>query len=267
MNDNTTAASGSLRFDPQASEYDDRTGLPNGIPQQIAQCIAVETQAKSSTSLLELAAGTGELGVELTEHFQYEALEGSVGMLNEFRLRLDKHSTNAELHLADVNQTWPIADGSQDIIFIARAAHLFQQQHLLNELSRCGNETSLLMLARVNKGKNSVANILRKQLHLYLSDANYQPKQGQRVHQQLLAQLDPNHWSFTAAQWFIETSPAKIIQSWRSKPGLAGIMLKTPEQDKILDQLEHFAAARFEDLQSVIREPRVYQIGCARIHC
>lgn len=272
-----TRASGSRRFDPDAPDYDQRTGIPNAAAQQVASAIvdawrqhnptfdAGETTAQASRiEILELAAGTGELGQYLSQLGRYTALEGSRGMFEQAQQR--HYAAGSQLQLWDVNQDWPLADDSQDIIFIARAAHLLDPAHLHKELLRCGRRNSLLILGRVEKDPNSPARRLRHLLHHLLRQQGLQPRRGERTQQDLPAQLDAQSWQIEAAHWTVQEQAAGALAAWRSKPGLAGLDIPAEQQADLLRQLEQQAVTELGDLHQTYQGTRRFLLQLARIH-
>lgn len=273
----STHASGSRRFDPDAPDYDQRTGIPSTVTQQVAKAIveawrqhnpsleAGETTDQSSRiQILELAAGTGELGQYLSQLGRYTALEGSRGMLEQAQQR--HYAAHSQLHLWDVNQDWPLADDSQDIIFISRAAHLLDPAHLHKELVRCGRKNSLLILGRVEKDPNSPARRLRHLLHQLLRQQGLQPRRGDRTQQELPAQLDAQSWRIEAAHWMVQEQAAEALAAWRNKPGLAGLDIPAQQQADLLLQLEQQAVAELGDLYQIYHGTRRFLLQLARIH-
>jgi ubiquinone/menaquinone biosynthesis C-methylase UbiE len=266
------SADTSRRFDTHAEVYDARVGVPESaltqVAQKIIQCLAAKPENKPN--LLEIAPGTGELAQFLFPLCHYHGLEGSQGMLAQLHLRLgalaSTHVESSPAELADANQTWPVADASQDAIVIARAAHLLERDHLIKEVRRCCREHSaFLILGRVQKAPDSVAAQLRRMLHQRLHEHGHQPRRGGKIHQQLAASIDENYRTLSAACWQVSESPLQVLNTWRDKTGLGGVVLNAREHVKILDQLEQQCKEHFGDIEKKQHSGREYQLLCAAI--
>jgi ubiquinone/menaquinone biosynthesis C-methylase UbiE len=271
--DATASAQSSQRFDPDAKIYDARVGVPEAALIQVSQTIiqCCQTVSNQPPCLLEIASGTGELAQCLSPHCHYHGLEGSQAMFSQLQQRFDTFNRAPDqafkAELADANQTWPVADASQDAIVIARAAHLLERDHLIKEVHRCSREHSaFLILGRVQKAPDSVAAQLRRMLHQLLHEHGHQPRRGGKIHQQLAASIDKNYRTLSAACWQVSESPLQVLNTWRDKTGLGGVVLNAREHVKILDQLEQQCKEHFGDIEKKQHSGREYQLLCAAIN-
>ena len=75
--------------------------------------------------LLEIGAGTGEIGFEIARlHGRYVGLDLSLPMLRVFRGHQVGLSAPLALIVGDADRTWPITDQSVQAIFGSRSLHL-----------------------------------------------------------------------------------------------------------------------------------------------
>ena len=69
----------------QASRYDARVGLPESVSAAVARAIVEQANAGADDLVLELGAGTGEIGVHLARlPVRYVGLDSSPAMLDLF---------------------------------------------------------------------------------------------------------------------------------------------------------------------------------------
>src|SRR6478609_9154678 len=73
-------------FDDQALHYDERAGLPSDVGDLVARSIVRHAGAGPSDLVLELGAGTGEIGAHLARlPVRYVGVDSSATMLERFR--------------------------------------------------------------------------------------------------------------------------------------------------------------------------------------
>ena len=76
-------------FDQQAHAFDSRTGLTDPVAQAVAETVCSLAGTNQSGQILELGAGTGEIGVHLAARSRgYIGVDESQGMLKQFENRL-----------------------------------------------------------------------------------------------------------------------------------------------------------------------------------
>src|SRR5262245_53422400 len=101
-----------MSFDEQASSFDDRAGLPDSVAQDVAAAVLSIGGLGPADTLVEVGAGSGEIGCHFVRSVSYVGFDVSDGMLTAFRDRLHAKSHTARLAVADGDETWPVADGS-----------------------------------------------------------------------------------------------------------------------------------------------------------
>ena len=97
-------------FDDQAPHYDGRAGLPSEVGDSVARSIIQQANVGTGDLVVELGAGTGEIGVHLARlPIKYVGLDSSAPMLQQFREKAAE--ARLSLILADCNLAWPLDDG------------------------------------------------------------------------------------------------------------------------------------------------------------
>src|SRR3982751_6441596 len=123
-------------FDTQAAGFDERVGLPVDVCREIARKVIEHGEVAPDDLLLEIGAGTGQIGVWLGALARYVGLDLSAGMLLEFARRLTGSEATGALIQADANLAWPVADGMTRAIFGSRVLHLLNPQRVADQAMR-----------------------------------------------------------------------------------------------------------------------------------
>ena len=247
------------RFEAQAAEYDARKGLPEGSCPEIARAVARLCGAEPGCTLVELGAGTGQLGVCFAAlGLRYTGLELSGAMLEKFEERLSDAGAGIELHRSDVNGCWPVLDASTDVIFSSRALHLFDLQHVANQARRVarGAQTTFVV-GRIERDRESLRSVLRREMRRRLRAHGVEPNDGPGRQRDMLDMLlaggERRLGPALCAHWSVELSAADVLDAWRRKPALGGATVATETKAAVLLELEGFAVSRFGSLEA--REP------------
>ena len=117
-------------FDTQAAGFDERAGLPANVCREIARKVIELGEVAPEDLLLEIGAGTGQIGQWLGSRARYIGLDLSAGMLLEFARRSTGSAATGALIQADANMAWPVADGMTRAIFGSRVLHLLNPQRV-----------------------------------------------------------------------------------------------------------------------------------------
>lgn len=208
--------------------------------------------------MLELGAGTGELGVGIADQVQrYVAIEASAEMAKIWRQRFaGSQLSDGALFEQDADRPWPVADRSVDIVFASRAAHWLDRDHVRREFMRVAKPHGVLLLGRVVRDVEHPQPRLRAWMHAELRALGYKPKDGPRQGSELLERLVqaspsaswlPEQWLLS---WPFEARLADILERWRRKPGLAGVELPDAERQALLDRVARRAEAELGALDS-----------------
>lgn len=260
-----------IRFDDQAESFDQRAGLPQQACREIALRLSELTALETGDLLLDIGAGTGEIGAEIARlRTRYASLDLSLPMLRVFQRRLDGMPAPASLIVADANAGWPIADGCVRAIFGSRSFHLLSTDHLIQEALRVRSRRgALLVIGRVRRDSQAVKATMRREM-LRLLGANAPGSNTGEGRSRLLIEalvargavaLDP----LVAARWTATHSAADSLNSWRSKPGLGGTSVPEPLKNEILSKLEKWAREAFQDLDLRVQSAEHYVLEGVRL--
>src|SRR6267143_6066469 len=139
-------------FDGQAGFFEKRAGLPEDCCRDIANAVVEIGETGPADLLVEVGAGTGQLGRWFGPTLRYIGLDLSAGMLNEFSRYRDNDPASRLLIQADANASWPLADGVVRVLFSSRTMHLLDQEHVAREFLRVSSSAgATLILGRVER--------------------------------------------------------------------------------------------------------------------
>jgi len=244
------------RFDREAATYDSRAGIPVEKRSEIVQSLAKLSGLVAGDVLLELGAGTGQLGACFPAlGLQYVGLDASAPMLEVFERHRPQGEPSVQLIEVDVDADWPVRSASVRAVFSSRAVHLFGLEHVVTETLRVAlGPGATFTLGRVQRDEHSIRNVLRREMRAMLVARGFVPRDGDRGQRRMLeafrargaAPLGP----IAAASWPVRSSATTVLDAWRAKPGLGGC--EPPESSKaaILADLEDWAVARFGSLDA-----------------
>ena len=157
------------RFDAQARGFDMRAGLPAGAARAVARAVLEIAAVGPDDLLVELGAGTGEIGQHLIESVSYVGVDRSGAMLELFREKLvSVDDTRVRLFCMDANRPWPVGDASAAVVFASRVTHLLDAEHLIAELQRVCRSGGHFLVGRVIRDPDGVKSRLRRQRRLML---------------------------------------------------------------------------------------------------
>ena len=254
-------------FDAQASHYDARVGLPEAVSAAVARAIVEQANAGADDLVVELGAGTGEIGLHLSRlPVRYVGLDSSQAMLDVFRA---KAGLGSSLIVADCNQPWPLPDGSAAAVFASRVIHLLAPEHITRETVRIGRSGGVLMLGRVRREPDSIKERLRRQRQTLLVEAGITPRQGEagtrRVIDGVVALGGASLGRQIVAEWTAETTPAQVIAGWKTLSRMGSVTVDAGTRDPILDALRDWGRAAFGDLDRPEAFRERYAIDAVRL--
>jgi SAM-dependent methyltransferase len=241
------------RFDHQAASYDTRSGIPVERRSEIVRALANLAGLAPGDLVLELGAGTGQLGACFPElGVQYVGLDNSAPMLAVFELRRPS-GVPMRLVRADADAEWPVPSASVRAVFSSRAVHLFGLEHVVEETLRVAHAGgAAFVLGRVQRDESSVPSLLRREVRALLAARGFALRDGERGQRRVLdafrargaAPLGP----IAAARWSVRSSASAVLDAWREKPGLGGCEPSAETKAAVLAELSEWAAARFGSL-------------------
>lgn len=203
----------STSFDSQAAIFDQRVGLPEKTCREIVQAILSLAQIQPNDLILEIGAGTGQIGQWLVqESVRYLGLDISEKMLDKFRERLTSKQDKWTLIQADGNKRWPIKDNTIRVIFSSRTLHLIDIKHIVSESFRVAHpQGAVLLIGSVQRQEESVKARMKNQMHYLLQQHGFQGRQKKQSHRELLElccqrgaqEIKP----LVVSRWWVSSSP------------------------------------------------------------
>ena len=258
-------------FDRQAMAYDCRTGLSEETCRQIAEAILNISKARSGDLVVEVGAGTGQIGQwfrHLARNICYLGFDLSEAMLAQFRQRSLEEGTNFTLLQADGNQPWPVEDGAARVIFASRSLHLLDRDRVVEECLRIArSDDALLFVGSIERQENSVKTRMKRQMRHLLQQKGFAGREKHRdrlieLFRQQGCQVDPPQ---AIAQWQVSHTPRQSLESWQNKDGLAGIDPPIAIKQDILNELQTWAESTFDNLDLPIASKETYLLQAIRI--
>ncbi len=237
-------------FDDQAAAFERRAGLPAAVLASVTSAILTATGARADDVLLELGAGTGQVGAGLaTGAVRYVGLDVSLPMLREFR---DKSPHRSLLVHADANVPWPIASNSVRAMFFARSLHLLSAEVVARETARVNAGGLRVVVGGVTREDGSWRDGMRARMRDVLAREGYRGKGRGSAAKKLFEALEGfggrRQATLRAASWEVRERPGDSLASWAGKSGLAGNDLPAELKARILDELGTWAADAFGSL-------------------
>ena len=241
-------------YDGQADTFDKRTGLSWQTCRSIAAAVRQLAGLTQNDTLLEIGAGTGEIGSHLIRlPGAYIGFDLSYPMLEKFRMRLSDPPPNTTILQADGCHAWPVADHSVRVVFSSRALHLLPVEHVASEFYRVAAiQKAMLIIGRVIRDKNSIKAAMRKQMRQFLEQQGVQGLSSRKNRDQIISVCQQRGArkieQISAASWETHFSPIDSITSWESKPGLAGKTVSQKVKQRVMEQLRDWAMQEFGSL-------------------
>ena len=258
-------------FDRQAAEYDRRAGLPAQVEPLVVRSIAEAIGTAEYRCLLEIGTGTGQIGYRLQElPLQYVGFDISSAMLQRFRERFSPEEDVPVLLQADGNAQWPVADASTDVVFSSRALHWLDPNHVVSEVFRVAAPSGIVLLVgRVFRESDSVRAEMRCQMRQLLREQGIEGRSGEKSRTTIFEsctrpgaeRLEPR----TVARWTVDYTPSDSIESWQSKPGLAGRDVPDKTKQLVLERLRDWAVTQYGNLQRRFETEESYVLEGVKI--
>jgi SAM-dependent methyltransferase len=250
--------------DQQADDFDRRAGIPEPHIARVAAAVLELGKLDTGGCLLEIGAGTGEIGAHLlAAGVDYLALERSAAMLEVFARRVDPEQHH-RLRLGDANHRWPVDDGALHAVFLSRVAHLLDPHALWSEARRtAAPEGCWLLVGRRERARDSVRACLRRQMHELLADAGIEHRSGGGPRRMLGTMQEWGGGSSVrqeVVRWPVVHRPVDALDSWRGKSGLAGVEIDDEVKRRVLDRLTEWARERYGDLEQEHPSEEWYEV-------
>jgi ubiquinone/menaquinone biosynthesis C-methylase UbiE len=243
------------RFDREAATYDSRSGIPIEQRSEIVRSLAALSGVAAGDVLLELGAGTGQLGACFPAlGLHYVGLDASAPMLDVFEQRSARDPAIRLIH-ADVDADWPVESASVRAVFSSRAVHLFDLGHVVTETLRVAHGPgAAFVLGRVQRDEHGLRSVLRREMRAMLAARGFVPRDGERGQRRALEAFRARGATalgpVVAASWPDHRSATDVLDAWRRKPGLGGCEPPDAAKAAVLADLQDWAAARFGSLDA-----------------
>jgi len=256
-------------FDGQARDFDQRAGLPAESCHQIAAAVLEIGEVGASDVIVEVGAGTGQIGVQLAASRRYVGFDLSVEMLRRFRAKLHSPPTAHVLVRADANHSWPVASRSARAIFGSRALHLLDRDHVAEEAFRVAMPAGATLIpGRVERDPWSVRARMAKKMRSLLRVRGLEPR-GDRQHHLIVdacvrrgaVPLQP----VTAAVWVVAVSARQSLEAWQRLSGLGGIEVPDAIRRAVVTELTEWAANSFGGLDRPLESQEAYVLRPVRL--
>jgi ubiquinone/menaquinone biosynthesis C-methylase UbiE len=255
-------------FDDQAQRYDGRAGLPSNAGELVARSILRQASAEPGDLVIELGAGTGEIGLHLARlPIQYVGLDSSTPMLDLFREKAVEEKPS--LILADCNLPWPLGNDVATVVFASRAIHLLDPVHVTSETMRVGRRNGFLVIGRLLRDRDSVRERMRRRRQDLMRDAGLTPRNGAAGSRRVIALCQDagaeSLGQHVVAEWTGETSPAEVIAGWASLSRMGSVTVDPGMRAGILDKVGDWAKSEFGDLDRAEEFRERYAIDVVRL--
>ena len=256
-------------FDDQAQRFDGRAGLEPAQCRQIAAAVLAVGNVGANDLIVEIGAGTGQIGVELAAARRYVGCDLSAGMLDRFRTRSRGSTARCGLVRADASRTWPMIYGSARAIFSSRALHLLEHEHVADEVFRVGQPGgATLVIGRVERSPDGLRARLAREMRERLRRLGFAPR-SERYERRLIEACVQRGAvaleTVTVVTWAAAASVQQSLDSWRSLPGLGGIEVPGGIRDIVLRDMAEWATGVFGDLERTVESEEAYVLRAVRL--
>lgn len=255
-------------FSTDAADFDRRAGLGDPVASKVADAVVQWAQPKPADVILEIGAGTGEIGTHLVRPpARYVALDASEAMLRRFPPRRETQASAVRI-AADCNRAWPIADHTVCCVFASRVLHLLDDETVIANLKRVLTDRGCLLIGRTRRDPGGHKELLRERMHQALVHCGRQPRPGRERGVRLLDRLievgaTPSQ-PVDVATWPTRGTAAEVLRAWSNKRDLGGLTVDGPTRDAVLAEVTKWAHQRFGDLDGMHESTETYTLTSVR---
>jgi ubiquinone/menaquinone biosynthesis C-methylase UbiE len=258
------------RFDAQARIFDARAGLPADAARAVARAVLDLAALGPGDLLVELGAGTGQIGRHLAESVRYAGVDRSLGMLETFGEKL-AGAADAPIRLshADADERWPFGDGTIAGVFASRVVHLLEVEHLVAELQRVCRPGGYFLVGRVTRDPDGVKSRLRRQRRLLLGQQGLALPDAEQATElavnRLVGSAAARIEARVVATWTSTASVQEILAAWETVEAAGGQQLDAATRAGVLGELRDWAARELGDPRAVTSWEERYMLQGARM--
>ncbi len=257
------------RFDAQAATFDDTRGLPRHAARGVAAAVTDIAGPGDDLVVLEVGAGTGEVGTELAAMAgRYVGVDVSRPMLDVFGTKLATGVAHRRLLVvADADRGWPVRDRSVGAVFASRSAHLLEPAHVRDQVLRVCVRHGCFLVGRVER--SGVKSRLRQQREAVLRERGLAPRSGASRTRALLEILVTAGAEAiekrSVAAWTGETTAASVLARWESASTMGGLEVAGDVRAEVLADLRTWATEHLGDLDRVETFTEEYTLEGVRL--
>lgn len=260
-----------MLYDDQATRFDERAGLPPEAAEAVAAALVDIAGAPRGETWLDVGAGTGALGIPLIRRpLRYVGFDRSPAMLSVFREKLGEAGLDAELHVADGNERWPVDDRSVAVVFSARALHHLHPEHVVAETLRVIQPSGgWLMAGQVRRPPDSPKAVMRRQMRRLLQAHGFEGRNHRAGAEAIFDQLEDAGGRRSepriAGRWTSTHRPIDSLAAWEGKAGLAGLDVPDSVKSAVLEELRDWARERYEDPERPQPQEEQFEISAISV--
>ena len=260
-----------MLFDDHASQFDRTRGIPSRAVEEIVKAISSLAPILPESVLLEIGAGTGEIGFPLSKMpNKYIGFDLSNQMLEIFRKRLNSTNSDYLLVETDGNSSWPVDDASVDIIFSARVLHLLEPKQVVKEILRAGKSSgSVIITGRIRRDNQSINSRMRHRMRELLEIRGINVKDAKSALVSIYGKLEACGGERIrprfVSRWTRPSSPLQSIDSWRKKRGLGGIDISNDIKTRVLEELYQWTTEEYSDPEQTLETVEQYELSGVRL--
>lgn len=259
-------------FDSQADGFERHAGLGREVAARVAAVVVEWVRPGPEDAMLELGAGTGEIGWCLHgAGGRYVGLDASGRMLGVGVRRGVADSGGRDrpfFVVADCDERWPIGDGAVRCVFASRVAHLLDVGHVVGEVRRVGCGDVWWIMGRTRRDPAGYREVLRDRMRQALVERGMRPREGRQSGQRFIEAMSAGGGVAMApvdvARWVRRGTVEEVLAGWRAKDDLAGAGVDLAVRDAVLDEVERWALGRFGGLTVELESAEVYALTAVR---
>jgi SAM-dependent methyltransferase len=231
---------------------------------QIAAAVLEMGRIEGKHRVLDLGAGTGDIGLELVSRgVSYRGVDASSGMLAIFRERAAAAGLAPDLVVADAGERWPAEDDSVRVVFGSRSLHWIDTSHLASETERVAlPEGAVLIIGRVVRAPEDPRERIRGAMREILREHGYEGRSGGGRAKEGIAECVRRGGralpACVAATWAVRRTPSASLADWRSKPGLAGRDVPDDVKASVLADVLRFTTETFGNIDQAVDVTECY---------